>query len=250
VSGLSGKTIFVTGAASGLGQATAMLAARQGSNLVLSDLNAAGLDSTAGEVRGAGHAVRTLVVDVQRPEDCAELAALAVREFGRLDGAVCAAGIQRTAPAVEMALEDWQSLLAVNLTGSFLSAQAAGRAMLAGGNGGSIVTFASGLAIRGQAGAAHYAASKAGIIAMTKSLALEWAGRGIRANAVAPGLVDTPMVRAIASTEEIEAWGRAAPMGRAGRPEDVASVVCFLLSDASGFVTGQTVHINGGYLMP
>lgn len=250
MSDLSGMTVFFTGAASGLARASAVLAAQQGATVVLGDLNAAGLESAVEDVRSAGGAVRSLQMDVRKPDDCAALAQLAVREFGRLDGAVCAAGIARNVPAVEMSLQEWETMLAVNLTGVFLSAQAAARAMLASGNGGSIVTFASGLAIRGWADGAHYAASKAGILGMTKSFALELGSRGIRLNAIAPGLIDTPMGRGITSAERMEAFAKNAPMGRSGLPEDIARVVCFLLSEASGYMTGQTVHVNGGYLMP
>lgn len=252
MSDLEGKTICVTGGASGLARATAILASQRGANIVLGDVNTAGLEKTADEIREWGGHVRTIRTDVRDAADCAALVDLAVQSFGGIDGAVCAAGIGRVVPGVEMTLEQWQEVIDVNLTGNFLTVQAAARVMLAAGRPGAIVTFASGLAIRGQLNGAHYAASKAGILGLTKSFALELAGRQIRVNAVAPGLVDTPILNDIAGHYEnyVENWAKANPMGRVGVPDDIAKAVCFLLSDDAGFVTGQALHVNGGSLMP
>ncbi|MEK7214704.1 MAG: SDR family NAD(P)-dependent oxidoreductase, partial [Chloroflexota bacterium] len=181
---IQGKTVLVTGAGSGLGRACALLAAREGANLALGDIDGGGLETTMGEVEQAGGRAVSHVVDVRRPEDCAALADLAVRNFGRLDGAVCSAGVDRIVPALEMTLDEWERVIGVNLTGTFLSVQASVRVMLPNPGGGSIITFASGIAVRGRAGGAHYAASKAGIVALTKSFALEFGPQRIRVNAI------------------------------------------------------------------
>jgi NAD(P)-dependent dehydrogenase (short-subunit alcohol dehydrogenase family) len=221
-----------------------------GAGLVLADVDEAGLVRVTDNLRASGSEVEALVVDVRRPEDCARLADRAVHRFGRLNGAVCSAGIDSVAPALELSLESWQNVLDVNLTGTFLSVQATARAMVDSGNRGAMVTFASGIAVRGRPNGAHYAASKAGVIAMSKSVALDLARFGIRVNVVAPGIVDTPMAAGVMTPVQIAERGRQIPLGRIGQPDDIARVVAFLLSDASGWLTGQTIHANGGALMP
>jgi NAD(P)-dependent dehydrogenase (short-subunit alcohol dehydrogenase family) len=238
-----GRTFVVTGAASGLGRASALRLAEAGARLVLADLDAERLPDPGGELA-------TVRADVRRPEDCAALARCALEQFGQLNGAVCAAGIDHAAPPLELSLEHWQNVLDVNLTGTFLTVQAVARAMVESGSQGALVTFASGIAVRGRASGAHYAASKAGVIAMSKSMALDLARHGIRVNAVAPGITDTPMVAQSLTPQEVAARARQIPLGRIGQPDDIAEVVAFLLSDASRWLTGQTVHANGGALMP
>lgn len=250
MSELLDRTVLVTGAGSGLGKACAMMAAQAGANLVLGDLAADSLNETAAEVRAAGARVEIRTTDVRKPADCAALADCAISSFGALHGAVCSAGVDSMRRAIEMPLEEWQRVLDVNLTGTFLTVQAAARAMVAKGNPGSIVTLASGIALRGRAMGPHYAASKGGVLAMTKSFALDVARDHVRVNAVAPGVTDTPMARDVMTPEQIAARAREIPLGRIGQPEDIARVVLFLLSDASGWLTGQTLHANGGVLMP
>ena len=243
----TGHTYVITGGASGLGLESARHLARRGANLVLADLDAGGLARAASELP-AGRAC-TIVSDVRKPADCEAMMRLATERYGALDGAVCSAGIDTVTPALETTLEVWQRVIDVNLTGTFLSAQAAARALLAGGRRGSIITFASGIAVRGRAGGPQYAASKAGIVGLSKSLALEFARHGIRVNAVAPGIVDTPFARKSMNDAQLAARAGQVPLGRIGEPEDIAPVVAFLLSDASGWMTGQTLHANGGMLM-
>jgi 3-oxoacyl-[acyl-carrier protein] reductase len=240
---LRGKTFVVTGAASGLGRASALRLSQAGARLVLADIRAEMLPED-------GEDVQTMRADVRQPEDCAALARCAIEHFGQLNGAVCSAGIDHAAPPLELTLDQWRAVLDVNLTGTFLTVQAIARAMVEGGNQGALVTFASGIAVRGRASGAHYAASKAGLIAMSKSFALDLARHGIRVNAVAPGITDTPMVAQSLSPEEVAARAEQIPLGRIGQPDDIADVVTFLLSDASHWLTGQTVHANGGALMP
>ncbi|MFN0070363.1 MAG: SDR family NAD(P)-dependent oxidoreductase [Chloroflexota bacterium] len=247
---LEGRVIVITGGGSGLGRATGLLAAQRGAAVVLGDLNGAGLDASADAVLSAGGQVSTVVTDVRRANECERLAATALREYGRLDGAICGAGISRSVPLMEMSLAQWQEVIDVNLTGVFLSTQACARAMLEAGNGGSIVTISSDLAVRGRPTSAHYVAAKAGVIGLTKSFALALAPQGIRVNAMAPGITDTPLARAGATQEMLDERARAVPFGRIGQPEDIAEVMCFLLSDASRWMTGQTVYANGGMVMP
>jgi 3-oxoacyl-[acyl-carrier protein] reductase len=151
---------------------------------------------------------------------------------------------------MEMTLAEWERVISINLTGTFITAQAAAKAMIEKGNPGAIVTLASGIAVRGRAAGAHYAASKAGVIGLTKSLALALAKHQIRANVVAPGLTDTPMARHVMSEDEMRLRAQDVPLGRYGQPDDIANVICFLLSDASRWMTGQTLHANGGVTMP
>jgi len=247
---LDDRVIIVTGGGSGLGRASAALAADQGARLVLADMDATGLDGSADQVLSHGGQVRTIAMDVRSQPDAEKLAALAVSEFGRLDGIVTSAGVDTPVPAMDMTLDEWERVISINLTGTFVTAQAAARAMIQQGTPGAIVTLASGIAVRGRAAGAHYAASKAGVIGLTKSLALALAQYQIRANVVAPGLTDTPMARQVMSEDEMRLRSQDIPLGRFGQPDDIANIICFLLSDASRWMTGQTLHANGGVTMP
>src|SRR5579862_3509250 len=245
---LEGKIVALTGAASGMARAAAIMAASQGADVLLGDLNEEGLRETADAVERLGRRAVCRKMDVRKAEQFAEF--FPSSELGGLDGAVLAAGAAPRGNALEMSLEEWEATLRLNLTGTFLSAQAAARLMVANGRGGSIVTYSSGLGLQGDANRPHYAASKAGIIGLSKSLALRLAQDRIRVNAVAPGLTLTPPVMAHQTPDELAAAAKEVPLGRLGQPEDIAAVVCFLVSDASFYVTGQTLHVNGGALLP
>jgi 3-oxoacyl-[acyl-carrier protein] reductase len=246
---LAYKAVALTGAASGMARAAALLAASQGADVLLGDVDQAGLRKTAAEVEKLGRCAVCQAVDIREPEQVRTFFEQATKQLGGFDGAVLAAGAAPRGDALEMSLEEWEATLRLNLTGTFLCAQAAARLMVAGGNGGSIVTYASELALKGSADRPHYAASKAGIIGLTKSFGLYLAKHQVRINAVAPGLTLTPPVIAHNSPELREAAARENPLGRLGQPEDIAATVCFLLSDASSYITGQTLHVNGGGLM-
>jgi NAD(P)-dependent dehydrogenase (short-subunit alcohol dehydrogenase family) len=247
---LDGKVIVITGGGSGLGRATAVRAAAHGARLVLGDRSGISLDETADAILSAAGQVQTVEMDVRNAADFARLPALETSAYGRIDGAVFAAGISGHVPAMEMTLEQWQEIIDINLTGVFLCIQSTAKVMIEKGNGGSIVPITSDLAIRGRPTGAHYVASKAGVIGLTKSFALALAPQGVRVNALAPGITDTPLVRGGMSQEDIDSRARVAPFGRIGLPEDVASVITLLLSDASAWMTGQTVYANGGMVMP
>jgi 3-oxoacyl-[acyl-carrier protein] reductase len=231
--GLAGKVAIVTGAASGIGHACTEALEAEGARVLACDLDA---DDGA------------LQVDVAKPEDAQRMVDEAVGRFGRLDVLVTCAGVFHATPFDQITPEEWDRIHAVNLRGTFLSAQAALRVMIPRRSG-RIVTIAS---LAGQAGGlaagAAYAASKAGVVALTKSIARFAGPHGVTANCVNPGIIDTPMTVAWPADVR-ERNVRATPLGRTGRPEEVASVVVMLASDAASFVHGAHVDVNGGLLM-
>jgi 3-oxoacyl-[acyl-carrier protein] reductase len=231
--GLIGKVAIVTGAASGIGHACTEALEAEGASVLACDLDA---DEGA------------LQVDVAKPEDAERMVDEAVGRFGRLDVLVTCAGVFHATPFDQITPEEWDRIHAVNLRGTFLSAQAALRVMIPQRSG-RIVTIAS---LAGQAGGlaagAAYAASKAGVVALTKSIARFAGPHGVTVNCVNPGIIDTPMTVAWPADVR-ERNVRATPLGRTGRPEEVASVVVMLASDAASFVHGAHVDVNGGLLM-
>jgi NAD(P)-dependent dehydrogenase (short-subunit alcohol dehydrogenase family) len=211
----------------------------------LADVDEERLSAVEAEVRDAGGSAASKRVDIREPGDCAALAAFAVQRFGRLDGALCVAGKIGRETILTATLEQWRSVIDVNLTGTFLTVQAAAREMIACGNGGSIVTYSSGIVLHCPPRGVEYSASKTGILALTKSSAGELGPHGIRVNAIAPGVIRTTMSRA-------ESWpliAQAAPLGRVGEPADLTGPACFLLSSDAGYITGHTMYVNGGHYM-
>ena len=247
---LNEKAIAVTGGASGIGRATVIEALSQGADVVAGDVNGVALKALADEVDGLPGRLITVEMDATSPEQVAGYVAEGVRQLGRIDGLLVSAGITRGAPILEMGLEDWRVVLDVNLSGAFCVMQAVARQMVSQGNGGSIVAIASDLAITGQVGGGNYVASKGGLISLVKTFALELGAHQIRANIVAPGATDTPLLKTTAPQEFIDDWVEHAPLGRLGIPQDHAELACFLLSDASPWITGQTIPVNGGSVMP
>ncbi len=242
------QRVIVTGAAQGIGRAVALHLAAPGVHLAVWDVKRDGIEETAKLCHEKGAAARAWTVDVG-DADAIEAAVVAFeRAWGRPDGLVNNAGIFPRARALDMKLTEWEEVLRVNLTGTFVTACAVAARMKDLGRG-AIVNTASGRALAGAANGAHYAASKGGIIALTKSLALDWAAYGIRVNCVIPGLTDTAQPRVEMGDNELYAAGARIPLGRIGRPEDIAAVVAFLLSDESGYMTGQSVAANGGAIM-
>jgi NAD(P)-dependent dehydrogenase (short-subunit alcohol dehydrogenase family) len=244
----SPQRVIVTGAAQGIGRAVALRLASPGVQLAVWDVQAEGVEETASLCRDQGADARAWAVDVGYP-DAIETAVSAFEQaWGKPDGLVNNAGIFPRARALDMDLAEWEQVLRVNLTGTFVTARAVAARMKELGRG-AIVNTASGRALAGAANGAHYSASKGGIIALTKSLALDWASYGIRVNCVIPGLTDTAQPRVEMGDNELYAAGARIPMGRIGRPEDIAAVVAFLLSDDAGYITGQSVAANGGAIM-
>jgi L-rhamnose 1-dehydrogenase len=247
---LNAKVIAVTGGASGIGRATVIEALTQGANVLAGDLNDVALKALTDEVHDLRGELLAVKMDATSPDDVATYVEKGVQVFGRIDGLLVSAGITRGAPILELGLEDWRFVLDVNLSGAFYVMQSVARQMVAQGDGGAIVAITSDLAITGQVGGGNYAASKGGLISLVKTFALELGAHQIRVNSIAPGATDTPLLQITAPKEFIADWVARAPLGRLGLPQDHAEMACFLLSDASRWITGQTIPINGGSVMP
>jgi NAD(P)-dependent dehydrogenase (short-subunit alcohol dehydrogenase family) len=240
--------IIVTGAAQGIGRAVALRLAVRGAHIAVWDTKADGVEDTARLCREQGAAARAATVDVGNVDQIEAAVAAFEREWGRPDGLVNNAGIFPRARALDMNLAEWEHVLRVNLTGTFVCARAVAARMKEDGRG-AIVNMASGRALAGAANGAHYSASKGGIIALTKSLAHDWAGYGIRVNCVIPGITDTAQPRVEMGDNELYAMGARIPLGRIGQPQDIAAAVAFLLGDDAAYVTGQSIAVNGGAIM-
>jgi 3-oxoacyl-[acyl-carrier protein] reductase len=243
---LRDRVVVVTGAASGMGRAIARAADREGARLVLSDLDADRLKATAGELSGE---VRHLRADVTRLPDIEAVFALAERDFGGVDGLVTCAGIITTTPSPEVTVEEWDRVFAVNARGTFFTIQAALRRMIPRGQG-RIVTIGSDSYKLGGGRIANipYAATKGAVVTLTKGFARALVGTGVRINCVNPGPCDTPMHAPLTPEQRTMLAGRI-PLGRMAQPEEIASAVLFLLSDAASFVYGESFNVDGGVLM-
>jgi len=241
--GLEGRVAMITGAGGGIGAATALRLARDGATVAIVDLDEAGIGVTAAAVRAAGGAALGLLGDVSQRASVDHVVARITEEYGRLDILVNNAGINRDAMAFKMTEEQWDAVLDVNLKGTFLCAQAVFPVMREQ-NGGCIVNTAS-IAAVGNIGQANYSASKAGVIGLTKTLALEGARYGIRVNCVAPGGTDTRMTAGIPEHIRERILG-AIPLKRLARPEEIAAVHAFLVSDDASYVTGHVLFADGG----
>ncbi len=245
---LAGRAGVVTGAASGIGRATALALVAAGADVLVVDLDEAGGEETVRLAEGSGSA-SLFAADVADPESARGFVAAALERFGRLDFAHNNAGVVFAgAPIHEVSDADWQRMIDVDLTGVFNCMRAEIPPMLAAG-GGSIVNTASGVGVVGLPGQGPYVAAKHGVVGLTRVAALDYAGQGIRVNAVCPGSIETPLFdEAAAADPELRGLVEAGhPIGRLGRSEEIADTVVWLVSDASSFVTGQPILVDGGY---
>jgi len=237
--GISGKTALITAIANHLG--------RQGANMVISDILEDQANSAAELLKSQGVKAISVAGDISKPEDIKLLFNAANDTFGGVDILVNNAGITRDNLLIRLDEQSWDSVMAVNLKGAFLCIKAAARGMMKKRYG-RIVNMASIVGIIGNAGQANYSASKAGLIALTKSAAKELAGRGITVNAIAPGFIKTDMTDKLPD-EAKEAFLNNIPLKRAGTPDDIAELVTFLISDNASYITGQVINIDGGMVM-
>ena len=241
---LENKIALVTGAARGIGQAIALQLANDGADLALCDVKVEWLEETANKVKALGRRVETYAMNVADGAAVGEAVNKVVADFSRIDVLVNNAGITRDTLLIRMSEEDWDAVLDINLKGAFLVTKAVVKYMMKQRSG-AIVNIASVVGIMGNAGQANYTASKAGLIALTKTTAKELGSRNVRVNAVAPGFIRTAMTDKL-SEQAKEAMLRNVPLGRPGEPEDVAKAVAFLAGDNAAYVNGQTLAVCGG----
>ena len=244
---LKDKVVIITGSARGIGFSIAEDFARNGAISVILDLNQEDIDKAVQKIDDLGFRALGFAANVTDSDGIAAVFKEIVGQLGRIDVLINNAGITKDGLIMKMKESDWDAVIAVNLKGTFVCSQKVCRYMLKQRSG-SIINIASVIGIMGNAGQANYAASKGGIIALTKSTAKEFASRGIRVNAVAPGFIKTEMTE-ILSQEVVDKYSEAIPLRRMGLPKDVADLCVFLASDEADYITGQTINVDGGLIM-
>ena len=244
---LGGHTAIVTGGASGIGLATAELLAELGANVVVADIDRVAGPRVVETLKARGGDALFVRTDVADPDDVNDLVTTVTGRFGTLEILMQFAGIGAEISALEMARQEWDRIIAVNLTGTYLVMQAAGAVMVGAGYG-RIVSMASSAGERGGTGRTAYGASKGGVAAMTRAMALEWAASGVTVNTLAPGAIETALVKEMHDEETRRAYLQAIPMGRYGTPAEVAAAAVYLALPQSGYITGITLPVDGGFM--
>ncbi len=244
---LMDKVAIVTGGGTGIGRGIALEFAKAGADVVVASRKLPNLEKAAEDIKALGRRSLAVVTDVRIPEQVDNMVKQTVEHFGRIDILVNNAGGSFSCPVEEMTPGGWDAIIGINLKGPFLCCRAAGKVMIKQRSG-KIINIASGSGIHGSPGMAHYGAAKAGLINFTTSLALEWAKYNIRVNCIAPGPIETEGIKALRqlTPEAIQERIKAIPLGRYGQPEDIAYATVFLASEASSFMTGETIVISGG----
>lgn len=239
------KVAIVTGGASGIGETTVRLFAKEGAKVVIADFSARGQELSE-QLNGEGYDTLFVKTDVTKEDEVKQMVQATVAKYGKLDILFANAGIAKDAPADQLSLEDWQKTIDINLTGVFLSDKYAIEQMLEQGTGGAIVNCGSIHSHAGKAGVTAYSSAKGGVKLLSQTLGITYAKQGIRVNAVCPGYIDTPLIagRNEAMNEHLVSLH---PMGRLGKPEEVAKAVLFLASDDASFITGTSLLVDGGY---
>ena len=244
---LEGKVAVVTGAGRGLGRTMAMALAAAGADVVVSARSSPEIESAAGEIRGLGRQSLAVTADITSPDDCERLAQVSAAEFGSVDILVNNAGINVRKPVLELSIEEYRQVLATNLVGYFLCAQALGRGMVERGRG-KVINISSIMGRVALPSQAAYASSKGGVEQLTKVLALEWAPHNVQVNALAPTYFETELTRPLFDDPERNAFiTDRTPARRWGQPHELAGAVIFLASDASSYITGHTLLVDGGW---
>jgi NAD(P)-dependent dehydrogenase (short-subunit alcohol dehydrogenase family) len=242
----NGKVAFVNGAASGIGRATAIAFAAEGARVAILDRTEDALRDTADAIRNAGGEVLVIACDISKPQQVEAAVARAVETFGRLDVAFNNAGVEnKAAPVAEIELDEWDRILDINLRGTFVCMKHELAQMVRQGSG-VVINTSSGAGVRGVAGGASYAASKHAIIGLTKSAALDYAKSNIRVNAILPGNIETPMMDRFTGGD-IQKAIDLEPVGRLGKPEEIADAVLWMSADLGAFVTGASISVDGGW---
>ena len=244
---LSARVAIVTGSGQGIGREIALTLAEHGASVVISDINATTANEVAAEIVAKNGKSMAITADVTAQEEVASLVDQTVSSFGQIDILVNNAGIARDTLLMRMSSTDWDQVLATNLKGAFLCTQAVVRHMIRQ-RWGRIINIASVVGLIGNSGQANYAAAKAGLIGLTKTAARELAARGVTANAIAPGFIDTEMTRKLSDNAKQE-FLRQIPLGYAGLPKDVADAVAFLASEEARYITGHVLNVDGGMVM-
>src|SRR6266849_2666945 len=255
---LDGKTALITGGASGIGRASAIRFAEEGANVCVADRQHAAAEETAAEVRKLGHKGTAVEVDVANPAQVGAMVAHAVKELGGIDIVLAAAGVSganygegrvESKFLNELPFEEWRKVLSINLDGVFMTCQAVARKMIDQGRGGRIIAISSGAAKVPLKGSGDYCVSKAGVWMLMKCMALELGRYNITANAIGPGVIDTPMTKDMQGDPRFERMINRTPLKRIGKPEDVANTALFLASEEGSFFSGSILHPDGGVIM-